>query len=189
VLYTVRRGDQTKSFDLEGVVAPCNIAILSNIGTLLRENSDKTDNKYNISGIYQLTCTDCNKKYIGQTGRPFLVRYKEHARQYTHDSNKSNFAKHLLDHQHTYITPDGSMTILHTVKKGPMMNTLEKFHVYKETRKNNQLNDRSTVTPNAIFDTILRNSRDKTRIIKTPTFTRPSVAPWTYTRTERTSKP
>jgi hypothetical protein len=38
------------------------------------------------------------------------------------------------------------------------MNTAEKFHIYKETRNNNQLNDKSTVAHNAIFETLLRNS-------------------------------
>jgi hypothetical protein len=134
----------------------------NNIGTLLRENSDNSDNKYNRGGVYQLTCTDCNKKYIGQTGRPFHVQYKEHAREYTHDNNKYNFAKHLLYHQHTLRPMEESMTILHAITKGPMMNTLEKFHIYKETRNNNQLNDKNRVMLNAIFDTILHNSSDKT---------------------------
>jgi hypothetical protein len=39
-----------------------------------------------------------------------------------------------------------------------MLNTLEKFHIYKETKNNNQLNDRNTVMPNAIFYTILCNN-------------------------------
>jgi hypothetical protein len=34
--------------------------------------------KYNNSGIYQMKCKDCHKKYIGQTGRKFKTRYKEH---------------------------------------------------------------------------------------------------------------
>ena len=35
-------------------------------------------NKFNKCGIYQLICQDFNMKYIGQTGRPFSVRFKEH---------------------------------------------------------------------------------------------------------------
>jgi hypothetical protein len=34
-----------------------------------------------------------------------------------------------------------------------MLKTLEKFHIYNETKNNNQLNDSNTVTPNAILDT------------------------------------
>jgi hypothetical protein len=36
-----------------------------------------------------------------------------------------------------------------------MLNTLEKFHIYKETKKDNQINDRHTVAHNTIFDVIL----------------------------------
>jgi hypothetical protein len=34
--------------------------------------------KYNNSGIYQLKCLDCPLKYIGQTGRAFHTRHREH---------------------------------------------------------------------------------------------------------------
>jgi hypothetical protein len=49
------------------------------------------------------------------------------------------------------------MTILHTTKKGRMLNTVEKYYIYEEAHINNQLNDRPTVTPNIMFDMILRN--------------------------------
>jgi hypothetical protein len=38
---------------------------------------------YDSSGIYQLTCPDCSKRYIGQTGRLFSTRFKEHFREYS----------------------------------------------------------------------------------------------------------
>jgi hypothetical protein len=37
---------------------------------------------------------------------------------------------------------------------------MENFHIYKETMNNNQLNDRSTVTHRAIFETLLPSSSD-----------------------------
>jgi hypothetical protein len=33
-------------------------------------------NKYEKCGIYELTCPSCNMKYVGQTGRPFKVRFQ-----------------------------------------------------------------------------------------------------------------
>ena len=48
------------------------------------------------------------------------------------------------------------MEVLHTVKKGKMMDTLEKFHIYKETKLENQINDKNTVTQNILFDTIIQ---------------------------------
>jgi hypothetical protein len=56
------------------------------------------------------------------------------------------------------------ITILYTTKKGSFMDTVEKFHIYSETRLNNQINDKNTVKPNAIFDVV--NSHDPPR---TPT--------------------
>jgi hypothetical protein len=42
------------------------------IGKLLRHQHQPNNvDNLNNSGIYQLTCPDCNKKYIGQTGRSF----------------------------------------------------------------------------------------------------------------------
>jgi endo-alpha-1,4-polygalactosaminidase (GH114 family) len=47
------------------------------------------------------------------------------------------------------------MDILHTTRKGKYMDTVEKFYIYKETQKNNQINDKNTVKLNAIFEAML----------------------------------
>ena len=40
------------------------------------------------------------------------------------------------------------------------MNTLERFHIYNQTRLDNQINDKCTVKHNPIFKTIIhKNSR------------------------------
>jgi hypothetical protein len=52
------------------------------------------------------------------------------------------------------------MEILHAKRKGPMLNTLEKFYIYRETANNSQLNDMNAVAPNAIFEAILRHCGD-----------------------------
>jgi hypothetical protein len=41
-------------------------------------------------------------------------------------------------------------------------NAVEKYYIYEEAYIDNQLNDRSTVTPNIIFNTILRNTTPTT---------------------------
>ena len=45
--------------------------------------------------------------------------------------------------------------ILHVVKKGKLMDMPERFHIYKETKIENQINDNNTVAWNILFDTIL----------------------------------
>jgi hypothetical protein len=58
----------------------------STINNILKHHT-QTD-KYNNSSIYQMKFLDCPLKYIGQTGRTFSVRYKEHI--YAVRSNISN---------------------------------------------------------------------------------------------------
>ena len=48
------------------------------------------------------------------------------------------------------------MKVLHTVNKEGMMNMLENFHIYKETKVDNQINDRRKIKQNILFDAILQ---------------------------------
>jgi hypothetical protein len=104
------------------------------IGKLLRPTSNTVD-KYNNCGLYQLECGDCGLQYVGQTGRPFRIRYQEHKRDYESNSTKSLFAKHLLDNNHKLQPIEDSMSILCFQQKGRKLNTLEQFHIYKVTKK------------------------------------------------------
>jgi len=45
------------------------------IGKLLSKQQNHIQSKSDKCGVYQLTCPDCNMKYIGQTGRPFHLRF------------------------------------------------------------------------------------------------------------------
>jgi hypothetical protein len=112
-----------------------------------------------MSGVYKLTCPDCNKAYIGHTGRPFAVRFREHYRDYTHAHIKSKFAHYLLDQHHSIGPMNTTMDIIHIATKGRMLNILERLHIYKETI-DNQINDKHTIRPNVIFDTITRYNPD-----------------------------
>jgi hypothetical protein len=49
---------------------------------------------------------------------------------------------------------DNIMETLHITGKGRMMDTLESFYIFWETKINNQINDRLTIKPNIIFETI-----------------------------------
>ena len=51
---------------------------------LISNTSNKPD-----SGMYKIPCRDCNKFYIGETGRPFCSRFKEH-KQCIRSFNTSN---------------------------------------------------------------------------------------------------
>ena len=50
------------------------------------------------------------------------------------------------------------MEVLYIKKKGNMMNTLERFHIYNETKLDSQINGKGTVKQNIVFDTVIRRS-------------------------------
>ena len=137
--------------------ANLNIAYKTNntIRNLLTNHRTTTD-IFTQAGVYKLTCQGCNKAYIGQTGRNFHTRYKEHTRDYKYNTRKSKFATHLLDHNHPIGNIQNTMTILYTHKKGIHLNTIERFHIHAETLRSNQLNEDYADTTNPIFNTILQ---------------------------------
>jgi phosphopentomutase len=100
-------------------------------------------------------------KYVGQTGRPFHVRFQEHFRDFKYNNKKSKFATHLLENNHSIGHINDIMQVLYTTTKVKLMDTMEKFHIYNETRKNNQINEKNTVKPNAIFDVLVRELPDR----------------------------
>ena len=122
----------------------------------LLTHKDQTHDIYSLSGVYKLTCPDCHKMYIGQTGRQFSTRYKEHMTAWRNLSTTSSFAQHLIEEGHSSGPMNKIMEIMHYHNKRPYLNTIERFHIHKESAKNNHFNDPNTVQPNAIFDTLLK---------------------------------
>jgi hypothetical protein len=47
------------------------------------------------------------------------------------------------------------MDVLHIAKKGGMLDTLERFHIFRETQCSNQINDKLTVQSNPIFEALI----------------------------------
>jgi hypothetical protein len=58
------------------------------------------------------------------------------------------------------------MDIIHITGKGIMMNTTEKYYIYRETKIDNQINDKLTVQPNAIFETLVQQQTQKVSITR-----------------------
>ena len=131
----------------------------NNLIKILQNNTTEEDNKYTRSGVYQLKCSNCGKIYVGQTGRPFSIRFWEHKHDFKYMSHKSRFAQHLLKEGHPLDTMENIMEVIHFAKKCRMMDALEKFHIYDATRKGIQINDRLTVQQNPIFEAILQNNK------------------------------
>jgi hypothetical protein len=68
--------------------------------SLLGNPKDKV-NRNEKSGIYEINCKDCNQKYIGQTKRPIITRFKEHmAHRKFGRFEKSSVAQHIFESDH-----------------------------------------------------------------------------------------
>jgi hypothetical protein len=59
---------------------------------------DKLEKNY----VYQMKCMDCPLKFIGQTGRTFYIRYKEHIRKIGNNNGNSGYLNHTLGIGHTW---------------------------------------------------------------------------------------
>jgi hypothetical protein len=134
------------------------------IRKLLSQKPKPTIDKFSNSGVYQLTCPNCRMKYIGQTGRSFKTCFSEHLRDFKHNIQKSKFSQHLLNSGHSIGPIDDIMSIIYTTTKGRLMDTIEMFHIHKETYLNNQINDKNTVKPNFIFDMLIYKNASRVQL-------------------------
>jgi hypothetical protein len=98
-----------------------------------------------------------------QTGRNFRTRYKEHIQSIRTNNANSRYAQHTLETQHSYGPLEDTMKIRHLDRKGKLMNTWERFHIYKLSKEGIQLNDTYADTHNSIFK-IISNQAKKPNI-------------------------
>ncbi|KAL1447597.1 hypothetical protein WDU94_009868 [Cyamophila willieti] len=107
-------------------------SVFSKVKNNPSNNQDNTKN----SGVYQISCTECNTSYIGETGRQFNTRFKEHHADFIHERRKSLFAEHFNHTKHTYNPPTDNFKILRNENKYRKRKVLEELEISK-ARKNN----------------------------------------------------
>jgi hypothetical protein len=66
-----------------------------------------------------------------------------------------------MDNQHSMGPINQIMEVVYTTTKGKQMDTIENYHIYKETHNNNQINDRDTVKHNPIFETLVHRTKQR----------------------------
>jgi len=104
-------------------------------GNLL-SHKNPTPNTFSLSGVYRLTCPDCNKAYVGQGGRRFATWSKEHAKAFRSNSHTSSFTKHLNEEAHSFGPMNSIMQILHYHKKrNPPKHTWKISHPHRVCHK------------------------------------------------------
>ena len=86
------------------------------------------------------------------------MRFREHHRDYKYANNKSKFAQHVLEEGHDFGPMEDIMEIIHIANKGRLLDTLERFHMYRETQLGSQINDKLTTQSNPIFEAIIQNT-------------------------------
>jgi GIY-YIG catalytic domain len=71
-----------------------------NIYSFLPKTYNSGNTKY-LSGVYQISCNNCNSVYVGQTRSGFNQRFTQHERAIANNKpESSNFAKHIIETGH-----------------------------------------------------------------------------------------
>ena len=111
------------------------------------------------SGVYELTWEDGDAFYIGQTGRSFRTRYKEHEhalkRINRFDSSNSVSTSAFADHHHeaNHSASLNNHTPLHFELKVPRLDLLESSEIKLAIRNNrNILNNHLDIKKQPIID-------------------------------------
>ena len=109
------------------------------------------------SGIYKIKCSDYDCAYIGQTGRTFAKRFKEHIPGPNQNTISTNYAKHLDSTKHKGSKLNENLKALHICKKGKIMDALEEYEIYKAFKNNeNLLNEQLKFKNNIIYNTAIK---------------------------------
>lgn len=121
---------------------------------LNKPHSIDTNTRLNDTGVYKLSCSDCPKVYVGQSGRSFQKRFKEHLPKPKLQTQRSKFAEHLVNENHNVISYNDNLSILHKCNKGHVMNVLENFEIYKAFKNSPKdvLNEKLNFGSNILFD-------------------------------------
>jgi hypothetical protein len=54
--------------------------------------------------------------------------------------------------------------VIHTPSEGRMLDTMEKLYIYKETEIDDQINEKCTVKPDVILETLILENTDRVHI-------------------------
>jgi hypothetical protein len=90
--------------------------------------------KYEKSGVYQMQCTSCPLKYIGQMGRSFNIRYREHLQDIKNINGNSVYSNHILNTDHS----KGSITDIMKAIKAPKR---QNIYIYKGSKEELHVKD------------------------------------------------
>jgi hypothetical protein len=70
--------------------------------------------------------------------------------------NNTGYATHILNTGHSNGPTEDAMDIIKLTNKGPIMDTVEKYHIYVANDNRTELNDTHIHNRNPIFDTLCK---------------------------------
>lgn len=122
----------------------------NSLKSLLFNNKDKIST-ITRSGVYKLKCGVCNATYIGQTGRQFSTRLKEHIRVWRTKKGESAFGEHLHAENHTF-DPGRDFSALHFCNKSRKLDALEALEINKMKNDPLLLNEKTDLNSSPLLN-------------------------------------
>lgn len=113
---------------------------------------------YNSSGIYQLNCLDCSRKYIAQTGRTFDVQFRKHIHPTLNNKPDTWYSNHVLDTGHTYGKIRNTVVYKNKSNKNENFKLFRKMHISNCSNKLLQVNKFNIDYNNPIFEVVYLHS-------------------------------
>jgi hypothetical protein len=125
----------------------------STLGKFLTKGLRKSDNRDALEkcGVYKLKCGSCSGVYVGQAGRNFKTRFKEHINDIMNERDKTGYSHHVLTTGHERASVINSLEVIEVQPKNQYINTLEKY-IYKHGRTGITLNEVQYDMYNPIFE-------------------------------------
>ncbi|KAJ8963457.1 hypothetical protein NQ318_018939 [Aromia moschata] len=134
---------------LDNIFKNININLVYNsknkLQTLLGNPKDNIDNNEK-SGIYEISCKDCDQKYIGQTKRSILTRFKEHMAHLKYGrTEKSCVAQHAFDNNHRIDI--NNLKLIRNVTNSRQLDAFESLEIIKCNNSMNKDNGPIPTSP------------------------------------------
>ena len=102
--------------------------------------------------IYEINCHTCNLKYIGQTSREILTRFKEHRRYIRQNNPQSAYALHILNNQHEFGPARNTIKLIKQCNKHRNSSLWENFYIQNYSRNHQLINEQSKPEYNILYD-------------------------------------
>ncbi|KAJ8980916.1 hypothetical protein NQ317_011557 [Molorchus minor] len=126
---------------------------------IMKRNPKDTIGVNDRSGIYEMSCKDCNLKYVGQTRRSILTRFKEHMAHLKYGrTDKSSVAQHAFDNNHRIDI--NNLKLIRNVTNNRQLDAFESLEIVK---CKNRMNSDNGPIPNSPLYWLVR--RDDANLV------------------------